>query len=170
MDFGAVRALVVLPELPVAGGAVGGVASVLPEVDWRVLSVVSFVLPDEFFVRGLVVLPEFVAAVGSFGEFAVVELEALPESFDASFGFLFLAIPVLPSPAAGASPVGGVALADGSAAALFSGLLVAVGVVFAFSPYFHGCPPATGEIAAPSLFPLEPLICTRGPSMRRWVG
>ena len=101
----------------------------LARVPGRVL-----VLPDDSFLRALVVLPEFVAAVGSFVEFAVAELEALPESFDALFDFLLLADPVLPSPAAGVSPVGGVALAEGSAAALFFGLLVAVGVVFAFSP------------------------------------
>jgi hypothetical protein len=40
----------------------------------------------------------------------------------------------LRSPAAGVFPVGGVALVEGSAAALFFGLVVAVGVVFAFSP------------------------------------
>jgi len=129
MDFDGVRALVVLPELPVAGGAVGVVASVVPEEleDWRAL-------PFDSLVRELVVLPELVPAVGSFVEFAAVEPEALPESFDALFDFLLLADPVLPSPAAGVSPVGGVALAEGSAAALFFGLLVAVGVVFAFSP------------------------------------
>ena len=129
MDFDGVRALVVLPELPVAGGAVGGVASVVPEEleDWRAL-------PFDSLVRELVVLPELVPAVGSFVEFADAEAEALPESFDALFDFLLLADPVLPSPAAGVSPVGGVALAEGSAAALFFGLLVAVGVVFAFSP------------------------------------
>lgn len=129
MDFDGVRALVVLPELPVAGGAVGVVASVVPEEleDWRAL-------PFDSLVRELVVLPELVPAVGSFVEFAAVEPEALPESFDALFDFLLLADPVLPSPAAEVSPVGGVALAEGSAAALFFGLLVAVGVVFAFSP------------------------------------
>jgi hypothetical protein len=129
MDFDGVRALVVLPELPVAGGAVGGVASVVPEEleDWRAL-------PFDSLVRELVVLPELVPAVGSFVEFADAEAEALPESFDALFDFLLLADPVLPSPAAGVSPVGGVALAEGSAAALFFGLLVAVGVVFALSP------------------------------------
>jgi hypothetical protein len=129
MDFDGVRALVVLPELPVAGGAVGVVASVVPEEleDWRAL-------PFDSLVRELVVLPELVPAVGSFVEFAAVEPEALPESFDALFDVLLLADPVLPAPAAGVSPVGGVALAEGSAAALFFGLLVAVGVVFAFSP------------------------------------
>jgi len=45
-----------------------------------------------------------------------------------------LDVPVLLSPASGVSPVGGVALAEESTAALFFGLLVAVGVVFAFSP------------------------------------
>lgn len=137
IDFGGVRALVVLPELPVAGGAVGGSAPsvALEELDdWRAFPVVSFVLPDDSFVRALVVLPEFVVAVGSLVEFAVAELEALAESFDALFDFLLLAVPVLPSPAAGVLPVGGVALAEGSAAALFFGLLVDVGVAFTFSP------------------------------------
>jgi hypothetical protein len=144
MDLGGVRALVVFPELPVAGGAVGGApASVLPGEldDCRVLPVESFVPPDESFVlpvgsfvRALVVLPEFVPAVGLFVELPADELEVLPESFDVLFDFLLLAVPVLPSPAAGVSPVGGVALAEGSAAALFFGLVVAVGVVFAFSP------------------------------------
>jgi hypothetical protein len=137
MDFDGVRALVVLPELPVAGGAVGSVASsvVLDELDdWRALSVVSLVLPDESFARVLVVLPEFVAAVGSFVELAVAEVDALPDSFGALFDFLLLALPVFASPATGVSPVGGVALAEGSAAAVFRGSLVAFGVVFAFSP------------------------------------
>jgi hypothetical protein len=116
MDFDGVRALVVLPELPVAGGAVGGAASsVVPEEleDWRALWGESFVLLAGSFVRALVVLPE---------------------SFDVLLDFLLLDVPVLLSPATGVSPVGGVALAEGSSAALFFGLLVAVGVVFAFSP------------------------------------
>jgi hypothetical protein len=129
MDFDGVRALVVLPELPVAGGAVGAPASVVPEElgDCRVL-------PDDSLVRGLVVLPEFAPAVGSFVEFPPAELEVLPESLDVLFDFRLLVVPVLASPAAGVSPVGGVALAEGSAAALFFVLLVAVGVEFAFSP------------------------------------
>ncbi len=131
MDFDGVRALVVLPELPVAGGAVGGVAAsvVLEELgDCRVL-------PVDSFVRALVVLPELAAAAGSFVEFPVVpELEVLLESFEALFDFLLPDAPVLPSPATGVFPVGGVALAEGSATAFFFGLLVAVGVVFAFSP------------------------------------
>jgi len=60
MDFGGVRALVVLPELPVAGGAVGGVAASpgLEELDdCRVLPVESLVLLVGSFVRALVVLP-----------------------------------------------------------------------------------------------------------------
>jgi hypothetical protein len=138
MDFDGMRALVVLPELPVAGGAVGGFpALVVPEEeldDGRVLPVEYLVLPDDSFVRALVVLPEFAAAVGSFVEFPAAELEVLPESFDVRFDFLLLAAPVLPSPAAGVSPVGGVALAEGSAAAASFGLLVVVGEVFAFSP------------------------------------
>jgi hypothetical protein len=128
MDFDGVRALVVLPELPVAGGAVGGAASVVLEEldDCRLL-------PAESVGRALVVLPEFAPAVG-FVEFSVAELDVLPGSLDVPFDFLLLAVPVLASPAAGVSPVGGVALAEGSAAALFFGLLVAVGVVLAFSP------------------------------------
>jgi hypothetical protein len=129
VDFAGVRALVVLPELPVAGGAVGAPASAVPEAsdDCRVLLVDSFVLPDDSFVRALEVLPEFAPAVG-FVEFPAGEFEALPESFDALFDVLLLAVPAL------LSPVGGVALAEGSAAALFLVLLVAVGVVLAFSP------------------------------------
>ncbi len=132
------RALVVLPELPVAGGAVGGFpASVLPEDeldDGRVLPVEYSVLPDDSFLRALVVLPEFAAAVGSFVEFPAAELEVLTESFDVPLDFLLFAVPVLPSPAAGVSPVGGVALAEGSAAAALFGLLVVVGEAIAFSP------------------------------------
>ena len=136
MEFDGVRALVVLPELPAAVGAVGVVPAsvVLEESDGgRALAVDSFVLPDESFVRALVVLPEFAPAVG-FVEFSVAAPEVLPESFGLLLDFRLLAVPVLPSPAAGASPVGGVALADGSADALFFVLLVAVEVVFAFSP------------------------------------
>jgi hypothetical protein len=136
MDFGGVRALVVLPELPVAGGAVGGVAvsDVLEALDdCRELPADPLVVPVRSFVRALVVLPEFAPVVG-FVELPVAELAALPESFEAVFDFLLLAVPVLLSPATGVSPVGGVALAEGSVAALFFGLLVAVGVVFAFSP------------------------------------
>ena len=129
MDFDGVRALVVLPELPVAGGAVAAVPAsvVLEELD-------DCRVPVDSLVRALVVLPEFGPAVGSFVEFAAAELEELPESLDVLFDFGLLAVPVLASPAAGVSPVGGVALAEGSAAALFLGFLVAVGVVFAFSP------------------------------------
>jgi hypothetical protein len=143
VDFGGVRALVVLPELPVAGGAVGGAPAsvVLEELDCLVLPVESVALADESFfprvdsfVRALVVLPEFAPAVGLFVELPADELEVAPESFVAVFDFLLLAVPALASPAAGVSPVGGVTLAEGSAAALFFGLLVAVGVVFAFSP------------------------------------
>jgi hypothetical protein len=128
MGFDGVRALVVLPELPVAAGASGAPASVLLEelADWRV--------PVDSFVRALVLFPEPAPAVGSFVEVPVADLEELPESLDVLFDFRSLAVPVLASPAAGVSPVGGVALAEGSAAALFFGLLVAVGVVFAFSP------------------------------------
>ena len=136
MDFGGVRALVVLPELPVAGGAVGGVAASpgLEELDdCRVLPVESLVLPVGSFVRALVVLPEFAPAVG-FVELPAAEVEVVAGSFEVVFDFLLLAVPVLLSPATGVSPVGGVALAEGSAAELFFGLLVAVGVVFALSP------------------------------------
>jgi hypothetical protein len=125
MDFDGVRALAVLPELPVAGGAVGGVPA----------SVALEELEDdrESFVRALVVLPEFAPAVG-FVEFPLAELEVSLESFEVLFDFLLLAVPVLPSPATAVSPVGGVALAEGSAAAFLFGLLVVVGVVLAFSP------------------------------------
>jgi hypothetical protein len=135
MDFDGVRALVVLPELPVAGGAVGVPASVVPEEldDCLVLPVESFVPAVESFVRALVVLPEFAPAVGSFVEFPDAELEVLPESLEVVFDFLFLAVLVLASPVVAVSPVGGVAVADGSAAALFFVLFVAVGVEFAFS-------------------------------------
>lgn len=121
MDFDEVRALVVLPELPVAAGAVGAPASVVPDEldDCRLLPVESAVLPDESLVRALVVLPEFAPAVGSFVEFADAELEVLPESFDVAFDFLLPVVLVLVSAVAGVSPVGGVALAEGSAAALF---------------------------------------------------
>jgi hypothetical protein len=136
MAFDGVRALVVLPELPVAGGAVGASVSVVPEEldDCRVLPVDSFEVPDDSFVLALVVLPEFAPAVGSFVESPEAELEVFLEWFDVLFDFRLLAVPVLASPAAGVSPFGGVALAEGSAAALFFVLLVALGVVFAFSP------------------------------------
>ncbi len=127
MDFDGVRALVVLPELPVAGGAEGAPASVLPEE----LDVCRAV---DSLVRALLVLPEFAPAVGSFVEFPDAELEELPESLDVLLDFRLLAVLVLVSPTAGVSPVGGVALAEGSPAALFLVLLVAVGAVFAFSP------------------------------------
>jgi hypothetical protein len=136
MDFGGVRALVVLPELPVAGGAVGGVAASpgLEELDdCRVLPVESLVLPVGSFVRALVVLPEFAPAVG-FVELPAAEVEVVAGSFELVCDFLLLAVRVLLSPATGVSPVGGVALAEGSVAALFLGLLVVVGVVFALSP------------------------------------
>jgi hypothetical protein len=137
MDFDGVRALVVLPELPVAGGADGGApASELldePE-DWRESAVEFLALLRESFVRALVVLPEFSPAVG-FAEFPEAEIEALRESFEVLFDLLLLAERVLFSPAAGESPVGGVGVAvtEGSVAADFLGLLVAVGVVLVFS-------------------------------------
>jgi hypothetical protein len=115
---------------------------VLEELDdCRVLPVESFVpavdsavLPDESLVRALVVLPEFAPAVGSFVEFPVAKLAVLPDSLDVLFDFRLLVVLALVSPTAGVSPVGGVALAEGSAAALFLVLLVAVGAAFAFSP------------------------------------
>ena len=126
MDFDGVRALVLLPELPVAGGALGVPASVAPEEldDCRAVDSLA---------GALVLLPEFAPAVGSFVEFPDAELELLPESFEVLFDFRLLVVPVLASPDAGLSPVGGVALAEGSAAALFLVLLVVVGVVLAFS-------------------------------------
>jgi len=57
----------------------------------------------------------------------------VPDSLDVLFDFRLLVVLALVSPAAGVSPVGGVALAEGSAAALFLVLLVAVGAAFAFS-------------------------------------
>jgi hypothetical protein len=83
MDFDGVRALVVLPELPVAGGAVGAPASVVLEEldDCRVV---------DSSVRALVVLPEFAPAVGSFVEFADAELEVLPLSVFPAFSILVL--------------------------------------------------------------------------------
>jgi hypothetical protein len=102
--------------------------------DCRVLPVDSFEVPDDSFVLALVVLPEFAPAVGSFVESPEAELEVFLGWFDMLFDFRLLAVPVLASPAAALSPVGGVALAEGSAAALFFVLLVAFGVVFAFSP------------------------------------
>jgi hypothetical protein len=128
---------VVLPELPVVDGAEGAApaASVLLDEpdDCRVLGVESLALLPESFGRALVVLPEFAPAVG-FDEFPGALLEVLPESFEAFFDFLLLAVEVLFSSTAGESLVGGVALAEGSAAAAFFGLLVAAGVVSAFSP------------------------------------
>jgi hypothetical protein len=152
MDFDGVRALVVLPELPVAGGAVGAPASVLLEElgDCRVLV--------DSFVRALVVLPEFAPAVGSFVEFPAAELEELSESLDVLFAFLLLAVPVLVSPATGVSPVGGVALAEGSAAALFLVLLVAVGVVFAFSPSVFPAPEELAESVESGVLPCDAAI------------
>jgi hypothetical protein len=135
MDFDGVRALVVLPELPVAGGADGGAPASVPldePEDWRELAVEFLVPLPESFVRALVVLPEFARAVG-FVEFSEPEFEILPESFEVLFDLLLLAERVLFSAAAGESPVGGVAVAAGSAAAAFLGLLVAVGVVLTFS-------------------------------------
>jgi hypothetical protein len=136
MDFDRDRTLVVLPELPVVGGADGlapASESLDEPEDWRE-SVVEFLPPLlESFVRALVVLPEFAPAVG-FVEFPEAELEPLLELFEVLFDLLLLAERVLFSLAAGESPVGGVAEAEGAAAAAFLGLLMAVGVVLAFSP------------------------------------
>jgi hypothetical protein len=110
VEFDGVRALVVLPELPVAGGAAGAPASVELD-DCLVLLVGSFV-------RALVVLPEFPLVEGLLVELPAAELEVLPESLAVLFDFLLLDVPVLLSPATGVSSVGGVALAEGSAAAL----------------------------------------------------
>jgi hypothetical protein len=93
MDFDGVRALVVLPELPVAGGADGGAPASVPldePEDWRELAVEFLVPLPESFVRALVVLPEFARAVG-FVEFSEPEFEILPESFEVLFDLLLLA-------------------------------------------------------------------------------
>ena len=103
-------------------------------VESAVLRDESFVPAVDSFVRALVVLPEFAPAVGSFVEFPDAELEVVPESFAVLLDFRLLFVAVLASPAAEPFPVGGVALAEGSAAALFLVLLVAVGVEFALSP------------------------------------
>jgi hypothetical protein len=161
--FGAVRALVVFPELPVAGGAEGAAAagegSPLVLAALELLAFVSGV-------RALVVLPELAAAGGVFFSVALpaavvsaesaalalldfrllVDLvsaavvspaavfESVPaeaESVAAVLDFDLRLLAVLPSAAAGASPVGGVALAEGSAAALFLVLLFFSGAVLA---------------------------------------
>jgi len=149
MDFGGVRALVVLPEFPVPGGAVGGApASVLAEDldDCRVLAVESFVPPVCSLDRALVVLPE---------------------SVDVLFDFLLLDVPVLLSPAAGVSPVGGVALAEGSVAALFFGLLVAVGVLFAFSPAVPALSLLVGDLLREEVVEApEPVVVLSVPAAR----
>lgn len=94
MDFDGVRALVVLPELPVAGEADGGApASELldePE-DWRESAVEFSVLLRESFARALLVLPEFAPAVG-FAEFPEAEMEALRESFEVLLDRDFFAV------------------------------------------------------------------------------
>jgi hypothetical protein len=138
--LGALLALVVFPELEVVGGAAGaGSAFTLPEEPPA---------PEVILLAGLLVLvvfPEFAAAVGSL---AVTEAELLPvpapaelsaaESVASFFFLLFevllVAAAVLPSEAAGAAPVGGVALAAGSATELFFVALVATGSVFFVSP------------------------------------
>ena len=103
-------------------------------VESAVLRDESFVPAVDSFVRALVVLPEFAPAVGSFVEFPDAELEVLPGSFEVLFDFRLLVVAVLASPGAGLFPVDGVALAEGSAAALFLVLLVPVGVEFALPP------------------------------------
>jgi hypothetical protein len=118
--LGAVRALVVFPELAVVGGA-AGVGSELVLLDCAAFDLVSGVL-------ALVVLPEFAAAGGVFVSVAEVEVSA-GFSFLVLFDFVVLAAVPFVSPAAPVSPVAGVALAAGSAAALFLVLLFFVGVL-----------------------------------------
>jgi hypothetical protein len=125
--FGAVRALVVFPEFPVAGGAAGADAG----VEDSVLLLAALELFDFVSgVRALVVFPEFAAAGGVF-ESALAPVAA--ESAAALFDFDFRLLAVVPSDAeaAGVSPVGGVALAEGSAAALFLVRLFFSGAVLA---------------------------------------
>jgi hypothetical protein len=130
--LGAVLALVVFPEFEAVGGAAGvGSPFTLPEEP---------LAPDAFLFSGLrvlVVFPEFAAAVGSLLPNA--ELLPVPEALELSaveslFDALLVPVVVLPSEAVGAAPVGGVALAAGSATELFFVALVATGSVFLVSP------------------------------------
>ena len=125
--LGAVRALVVLPEFPVAGGVAGAAAGVEGSA-FVLVALELFALVSG--VRALVVFPELAAAGGAFLSvpLAAVVVSAESAAF-ALFDFRLLA--VLPSAAAGASPVGGVALPEGSAAALFFVLLFFSGAVLA---------------------------------------
>lgn len=123
--FAGVRALVVLPEFAVVGGA-AGVGSEFVSLEG--CSGLAF----DSLVRALVMLPEFAAAAG---ELFAAPAESLEFSALVRFGFDFrvdVDVPLF-SPAApvvaGVSPVGGVALAAGSAAALFFVSLLASGVV-----------------------------------------
>ncbi len=125
--LGAVRALVVLPELPVAGGVEGAVAGVEGSAFLlESLELFAFVSG----VRALVVLPAFAAAGGDFFSVPPTVVVSADSAAFALFDFFLLA--VLSSAAAFASPAGGVALAEGSTAALclvrlfFSGALLAV--------------------------------------------
>ena len=137
--LGAVLALVVFPEFAAVGGAAGVDSPfTLPEEP---------LAPDALLFSGLrvlVVFPEFAAAVGSL-LLPDAELLLGPEALELpavvsaeSFFFLpfeaLLPVAVLPSEAAGAAPVGGVALAAGSATELFFVALVATGSVFLVSP------------------------------------
>ena len=123
----------VFPELEVAGGAAGD-ASALPEVD-------VFEVPSELL--KLVVLPEFAAAVGSF--VAVLESSAFA-ALDRDLRELVLFSVAVVSPAAAfpvalaelpvelvVEPFAGVALADGSVAALLWVRLFFAGVVLALA-------------------------------------
>lgn len=137
VDFGAVRALVVFPEFPVAGGAEGAVSAFafppsVPVAPAEALVRVDpeLALPADFELRALVVLPVLAPVDGSFAPPA--DSLSLAE-FDALLDFLLL-LPDFDSPAAGVSPVGGVALAEGSATALFLVPLVATGVELLDSP------------------------------------
>jgi hypothetical protein len=120
--LGAVRALVVFPEFAVVGGA-AGVGSELT------VGCAAFDLDSG--VLALVVLPEFAAAGGVFASVPEAEVSAGFSVF-VFFDFDVLAevlveVPLV-SPAA-ASPPAGVALAAGSAAALFLVLLFFAGVL-----------------------------------------
>jgi hypothetical protein len=117
--LGAVRALVVFPELAVVGGA-AGVASELALPGAAVFDFDSGVL-------ALVVLPEFAAAGGVFVSVAEAEASAGFSVF-VFFDFVVPAVPLV-SPAAAVSPLAGAVLAAGSAAALFLVLLFLVGVL-----------------------------------------
>jgi hypothetical protein len=105
-------------------------------------------------VRALVVFPEFAAAGGVF-ESALAPVAA--ESPAALFDFDFRLLAVVPSDvdAAGASPVGGVALAEGSAAALFLVRLFFSGAVLALvSPAVLSAVLSAAEVSPAAVFDL----------------